>query len=382
VRVFLSYSSKDRELVEPIALTLNGQGHNVFFDREDLPAAEEYDGRIRKAIENSGLFVFLVSPNSIRRGSYALAELEIARKNWPHPSGRVLPVVLRETPFDQVPAYLTAVTVLEPQGNVAAAVADEVQRVAHRRSRRILVYGAAGAAAVAIGVALLWPRSSAITGQDGAIALPVPEGRFVMGDDENSLRREVFLSGFYLDQHEVTASRFAKFLRATGSGDWTVSDLEVLGEQPMTGVSWHEADAYCQWAGKRLPTDAEWEKAARGTDERRYPWGNDAPGPQLATFAKSEAEPFSPVASHEAGKSPYGMYDMAGNAAEWVADWYSEGYESVRNPKGAERGDAKVIRGGSAIDPVERIATTHRMHAKPHTRLDDTGFRCAQDLSK
>ncbi|MGH8718583.1 MAG: formylglycine-generating enzyme family protein, partial [Burkholderiales bacterium] len=84
--------------------------------------------------------------------------------------------------------------------------------------------------------------------------------------------------------------------------------------------------------------------------------------------------------SHEAGKSPYGMYDMAGNAAEWVADWYSEGYTAVHNPKGPENGAAKVIRGGSSSDSPERIASTNRMYAKPETQLDDTGFRCAQDF--
>lgn len=376
MKIFLSYSSEDHNLVEPITLALNGQGHDVFFDQEDLPAGEEYDQRIRRAIEKCNLFVFLVSPNSIRVGSYARAELEIAQKNWPHPKGRVLPVLLRETPFEQIPAYLTSVTVFKPPGNVAAAVGNEVHLIARRRLGRILVYAVAGAfAAIAIGIAAFWWTSASIRGKDGVIALPVPAGKFVMGDDENFPRHEVFLSGFYLDRHEVTVSQFEKFLRATGANteEWS----EASAQYPVTEVSWREADAYCRWAKKRLPTDAEWEKAARGADERRYPWGNDPPAAHLATFATSRR---SAVGSHEAGKSPYGMYDMAGNAAEWVADWYSEGYTAVHNPKGPENGAAKVIRGGSSSDSPERIASTNRMYAKPETQLGDTGFRCAQDF--
>ncbi|MGH8727430.1 MAG: SUMF1/EgtB/PvdO family nonheme iron enzyme [Burkholderiales bacterium] len=376
MKIFLSYSSKDRELVAPVALALNAQEHDVFFDQEDLPAGEEYDQRIRRAIHTSHLFIFLVSPNSLAHGSYARAELEIAEKSWPHPKGRVLPVMLRDTAFDQMPPYLTAVTLLNPQGNATAAVADEVARIANKRRRKISIYaGAAAATAIVIAAALLWRPSATITGEDGAIALPVPEGKSVMGDDENFPRHEVFLNGFYLDQHEITVSQFEKFLRATGMNANKPADSAP--QHPIVGVTWHEADAYCRWAGKRLPTNAEWEKAARGADERQYPWGNGAPAAHLATFASNG---LTPVGSHEGGKSPYGMDDMAGNGAEWVADWYSETVSP--HQEGPERGESKVIRGGSFYDPPERLITTKRMHAGPEQRLDDTGFRCALDFSR
>jgi TIR domain len=114
MKVFLSYSSADRELVEPIYLALRAQGHRVFFDRTDLPAGEEYDARIRRAIEKSHLFIFLTSPNALQPGSYTLTELRIAQNTWPHPAGKVLPVILRPVAFDKLSPYLRSVTILEP----------------------------------------------------------------------------------------------------------------------------------------------------------------------------------------------------------------------------------------------------------------------------
>ena len=135
MRVFLSYSAEDRKLVEPIYLALRAQRHSVFFDRGDLPPGEEFDVRIRRAIEKSQLFIFMLSPNSLDAGSYTLTELGIAQKTWEHPAGRLLPVVLRPIGFDQVPAYLKAITFLEPEGNMAAGVTDAVHRIALARWR-------------------------------------------------------------------------------------------------------------------------------------------------------------------------------------------------------------------------------------------------------
>lgn len=124
MRVFLSYAFQDRALAEPIYLALRAQRHNVFFDRADLPPGEEYNVRIRRAIGRSHLFVFLVSPDSLDAGSYTLTELGIAQKIWDHPGGRLLPVVLRPVGLDLLPPYLKSVTLLEPEGNVTATVAD------------------------------------------------------------------------------------------------------------------------------------------------------------------------------------------------------------------------------------------------------------------
>ena len=146
MRVFLSYASEDRNQAEAIYLSLRGQGHTVFFDRTDLPPGEEYDARIRRAIERSQLLVFLVSPYSLDAGSYTLTELDIAHKTWEHPTGKVLPAVVRPTPLDLIPPYLKSVTLLETEGNLAATVADAVHRIALERRRAKLKAVAKGAA--------------------------------------------------------------------------------------------------------------------------------------------------------------------------------------------------------------------------------------------
>ena len=396
MKIFISYSSKDRASVERIELALRTQKHDVFFDRASLPPGEEYDSRIREAIESSDLFVFVLSENALAAGSYTLSELEIAEKTWPLPGGKVLPVMLRPVDFKQIPPYLESVTVLEPKGDLEADVAEAVHGIALTQRRAILKLVLAGlVAAAVIGGGALWygqnraPKQEIRTG-DGSPAVLVPAGSFTMGDDEESPRREVYVDAFYLDRYEVTTARYAKFLQATGSvsppDGWEDADTGSGGALPVIGVNWSDADAYCRWAGKRLPTEAEWEKAARGTDARIYPWGNDAPTLERANFGGSATSPYrgglAPVDAHPAGKSPYGAQDLAGNASEWVADWFSERFASsdVRNPQGPPSGDGRVIRGSGWHDPPDRLKSTKRYHADPDQRLDDLGFRCARDL--
>jgi len=217
MRVFLSYASEDRNQAEAIYLSLRGQGHTVFFDRADLPPGEEYDARIRRGIEKSQLLVFLISPYSLDAGSYTLTELDIAQKTWEHPTGKVLPVVVRPTPLDRIPPYLKSVTLLETEGNVVATVADSVHRIALERRRAILrtvAKGLAIAGIVCAGAYFYWAHrqpSRETTGKDGAPAVVVPAGNFTMGDDEESPLREIYLDAFYIDKYEVTVSRYAKF---------------------------------------------------------------------------------------------------------------------------------------------------------------------------
>lgn len=396
MRIFLSYASQDRAVVEPVCYALAEQGHDIFFDREDLPPGEGFDTRIRQAIERCDLFICFLTPNTVDAGSYTLNELAIAQRMWPHPSGRVLPVLLSAVPFDHIPAYLKSVTVLEPVGNMTASVADSVYQMARlrqrQRTRRIATW--AVAALIPVGALIYWAinRPPPAPVDEGAPVVLIPGGVFTMGDDEFMPMREVHVSAFYMEQFEVTTERYAQFMEASGSlsppDDWHRVNLEEQGQLPVVGVSWHDAAAYCEWAGRRLPTEAEWEKAARDGDGRMYPWGDAEPSEELAAYARTADDAYNggvmPVGSYAAGQSADEVFDLAGNVSEWVNDWYTESFDrgDVRDPDGPDEGSEKVIRGSGWHDPAERLQATRRYHASPDHRLDDMGFRCAMDAKQ
>jgi formylglycine-generating enzyme required for sulfatase activity len=237
-----------------------------------------------------------------------------------------------------------------------------------------------------------------VTGKDGAPMALVPAGEFLMGSnqgasDERPVHR-VYLDAYYIDKFEVTTSQFSKFLEDTGRKQpdkWGEINPTFDWVRPVVGVDWNDADAYCYWAGKRLPTEAEWEKAARGTDGRKYPWGSEEPSETLANFDWDSRRTWrgygtlAPVGSFENGKSPYWLYDVSGNVWEWVADWYNpNSYLNThdRNPKGSKSGLLKVTRGGSWGDKAYSLRTSNRRGIPPSDRYRDLGFRCAQDVPK
>lgn len=195
-----------------------------------------------------------------------------------------------------------------------------------------------------------------------------------------------------IDQCEVTTARYAKFFKATNRSQpkfWLATVVSDHGSKPVVGVDWNDAAAYCSWAGKRLPTEAEWEKAARGTDQRLYPWGNESASEQRANFNHccdfKDYGALTDVGSFEQGKSSYGAYDMAGNVWEWVADCYNETYYSrspERNPPGPSSGEDRVIRGGSWLNVSMEVRSADRERDLPTGRNAFIGFRCAQDIPK
>lgn len=218
----------------------------------------------------------------------------------------------------------------------------------------------------------------------------VPAGWFVMGQDDqrrsNRPQREVYLDAFAIDRTEVTVAAFAEFIAANGyqTVRWEPSLSKVQPDRPVVNLLWKEANAYCGWAGKRLPTEAEWEKAARGTDARRYPWGNTW-DPGRTNTAESGHGGLQPAGSFPLGASPYGALDMAGNAAEWVNDYFDFAYYTYapdHNPTGPEQVLDHGLRGGSWASPHTHAQTFFRdssHSARPNPRV---GFRCASTLTE
>jgi formylglycine-generating enzyme required for sulfatase activity len=219
--------------------------------------------------------------------------------------------------------------------------------------------------------------------------IEIPAGPFIMGSDtgaeDEAPAHEVDLPAFEIDLFEVTNADFAKFVEATGyqtdaekearTKNWR-SAAEGKESHPVVFVSWNDAVAYCEWLGKRLPSEAEWEKAARGTDGRIYPWGDEY-DPSKANVKDTGLRGTAVVGSFGAGASPFGVEDMAGNVWEWVADWY-EAYpgSDFQSDYFGER--FRVLRGGGWFETADFIRTTVRNANSETAASDDVGFRCAR----
>jgi formylglycine-generating enzyme required for sulfatase activity len=246
---------------------------------------------------------------------------------------------------------------------------------------------------------------------DGSM-VHVPAGEFIMGNDtgnpDERPQRRVYLDAFDMDKYEVTNAQYRRFIQATGreapqtwpgryvqftdskiSLDWQAGTYPAgQATYPVVMVNWADADAYCAWVGKRLPTEAEWEKAARGTDGRIYPWGNTWDAGKANTRETGIGHP-QPVGSYPAGASPYGALDMVGNVWEWVADQYGRDYYSQalrqssgqapdRNPQGPSVGWGNVQRGGSWYSLRQHVSTTFRNMTHCYAPNYRVGFRCAR----
>ncbi len=243
----------------------------------------------------------------------------------------------------------------------------------------------------------------------------IPAGPFTMGSDKKADKnaylvempqRSVYLDAYEIDKYEVTTVQYLKFVLATNRPpqvDWKFDGgnfQETMVAHPIMHVTWYEADEYCKWAGKRLPTEAEWEKAARGeADTRIYPWGNEMAGLSRANYGRTGLSgpvrdrperlllypPIISVFKYDNAASPYGVFQMVGNVAEWVADWYDKDYYKTapdKNPKGPDKGTQKAFRGGGWIDSTPSVRVSQRNGTDPKTSMNWMGVRCARDAKE
>jgi len=237
---------------------------------------------------------------------------------------------------------------------------------------------------------------------DGAEMVLVPAGAFARGsndgDPDEQPVRQITLSAFWVDKTEVTTAMYAKCVEAGGCKPAAATDRfcnrgkDGREQHPINCVRWDQADIYCKWAGARLPTEAEWEKAARGADGRTYPWGNDPPSCQYAIWYDAETETHAcgelgswRVGSKPDGASPYGAVDMAGNVWEWVADGYEAGFYGSSpdtDPRGPEKGAYRVLRGGGfGNDGEGKLRSSERFKFFSANQTSGIGFRCAMSAA-
>jgi len=241
---------------------------------------------------------------------------------------------------------------------------------------------------------------------DKSIMVSIPPGEFTMGSNEYSAEKPVqhiHLAQYYIDKYVVTNQQYQEFVDKTQyetdaekeqtglvrigrrwkkipKANWKMPDglTSVDGREnhPVSQVSYNDAAAYCKWAGKDLPTEAQWEKAARGYSGFIYPWGNSEPKENEANFDGMVGST-TPVTEYEAGQSPYGLHDMAGNVKQWVKDWYGTGERTPKNPTGPASGKERVIKGGCFIEGSESLRSANRDWYLPHYSAFMFGFRCA-----
>jgi formylglycine-generating enzyme required for sulfatase activity len=222
--------------------------------------------------------------------------------------------------------------------------------------------------------------------RDGATLIRIPEGAFLMGNldiEGTPLPHTVDVSSFLIDKLPLTVERFERFAAATGrplppDPYWGVHD-----DFPVAFVRWDEAKAYCEWAGGRLPTEAEREKATRGTDGRTFPWGSEPPSDERAVYGRTWGQLGNDsVGTRPSGVGPYGLMDSEGNMWEFCEDWWDPDYyqsSPAKDPPGPKTGVARVVRGGSWDSRWVTLSASRRNFAYTGYREGDFGFRCASD---
>lgn len=444
--VFVSYSSKDKVIADSIVAELENKNIRCWYAPRDIKPGDDWGEAIAQAISGSQVFLLVFSKNS-NRSQRVLDELNLAiskeivilpfRIEKLDPSGAMLLHLASRHWLDAfspswkvflVDLVRTMQTILEK--NVETYENKTTIQNTKPNLKRWLIAGMIGIVLTGITLAFFngWfgsnifselvpmkNRTPSMTAAPSLTKIPptstptmtptpsigstrvsqidgmglkyVPAGEFTMGITNGPFEIEgpahqVYLDAFWIDKTEVTIGMYKLCVY---QGACNEKEFEYTDPYPMTKASWEDARAYCEWAGRRLPTEAEWEKAAKGTDNRKYPWGNEAPTSQHASASERS---LLPAGSLPDGASPYGALDMAGNAWEWVADWY-EPYstDSQTNPTGPDSGKFKILRGGSNETYDIMIRTTYRQKVDPLQYLIDKetwntyllgGFRCAQ----
>jgi len=236
-----------------------------------------------------------------------------------------------------------------------------------------------------------------VNDRDGSVLVYVPPGEFEMGDGEDSdcPKHRVWLDGYYIGIYAVSNAQYKRFVDDTGhrapdKGDWGTAVWQgrsfpaAKADHPVVCVSWDDAQAYAKWAGLSLPTEAQWEKAARGPRNWKYPWGDAWDGERCRHGGNRGLETTCAVYGYPRGVSGYGCYNMSGNVWEWCEDWYDSGYYTKgpsRNPRGPEGGSHRVYRGGGWSGVASHCRASFRDRIVPGNRIDDRGFRLVRSVS-
>ncbi len=377
--IFVSYAHKDGALVYPQITRLHEAGYRIWYD-EGIDPGQEWPEAVALALEESNFFLVFVSPQAVASHN--------VRKEIHFAMEIQKPFVAVHLVKTELPSGLRLV-----MGSIQAILQWRTSADRYWRKLEQTLPAAARQGRLPEHVHNPWERPGAnlgdeITGPDGGKMVWVPPGEFMMGSpegeaylDEHPQHKVRITKGFWLGKYTVKNGQYRAFCQATGrvfpegSGNGP--------NHPVVCVSWDDAAAYCDHNRLVLPTEAQWEYAARGPQSLRYPWGNEWDPKKCCNFENLGAghPPTMEVGSIPAGDSWCGLCDMAGNVWEWCADWYQEGYYAespVDDPSGPESGIARLLRGGSWGDDAFSCRSAIRHTHDPDHGGDDFGFRVAR----
>jgi formylglycine-generating enzyme required for sulfatase activity len=380
--LFISYARKDVEFAQKLNADLQRHGVATWIDELGIRGGEDWPDRIATAIEGCKAMLIILSPHSVA-SRWVQRELAFADQK----DKRVLPLLYKPC---RLPAWFEL-----RFGNVQRA---DFSRGGYETNLAELL--ASIQQVLGLTVATPAPDVLTITSPIHLELVRVPVGEFLMGSDpakdkraqdEEQPQHRVYVSEFYIGRYPVTNEQYAAFVKATQHEvpeHWEGGEIPSSKENhPVVYVSWHDAVAFCQWLSQetdrtfRLPTEAEWEKAARGADGRIYPWGNEWDETKLNSREAGPGDT-TPVGQYSPdGDSPYGTADMSGNVWEWCADGYDEeeyqrrAKSTVRDPQGPKEGTSRVLRGGAFLSDRRRVRCAYRDWGNPYNRWDSSGFR-------
>jgi formylglycine-generating enzyme required for sulfatase activity len=440
-QVFISYSRKDITFIDRLAADLKNAGIDVWYDVTRIAGGARWRSEIENALRNSQYVIVVLSPDSIVS---EWVEREFLFSS--NLKRKIIPLMYRscEVPLNYVDLNYIDVQgdnysrnldellkALDVGSTVSSLPASRAENPSAKWKPQhlALIGGGAILTAVLLGSFLMrglfplepapterltvtetiftptvtaipvsaTPAPTEITDAQGVNMILVPEGKFILGSNIGNFNerpvQEVQLDAFYMDLYEVTN---AAYQACVDTGECTPPGLNALGQYltnyyddpqygdfPVVYVNWFQARSYCEWRGAQLPSEAQWEKAARGTDGFTYPWG-----PYItcnrANFGGC-INLTSAVGSFPEGASTYGVHDLAGNVWEWVADWYSDTYYQSSpfpsNPPGPAAGQFRVLRGGSFVDDENSQRSFYRHRELPENFNWNIGFRCARDVN-
>jgi formylglycine-generating enzyme required for sulfatase activity len=390
--VFLCHNSADKPAVKEIGLRLKDCGIIPWLDEWELRPGFSWQTLLEEQIPRIKSAAVFIGKEGI--GPWQKEEIKAFLREFVERQCPVIPVILSYAPkVPELPLLLRGIQWVDFRENDPDPMKQLIWGITGKRD--VIVVKKPDShhdeSITTQSLTVIQPQISTplkeITGKDGAPMVLIPEGEFEMGsddgrDDEKPIT--VYLDAFYMDKYEVTNALYKKFMDATGYKAPRYWDDKKFNapNHPVVGVNWNDAVAYTKWAEKRLPTEAEWEKAARGgLVGKKYPWGDELSHDYAnysGTGGKDKWEYTSPVGSFD--PNGYGLYDMAGNVWEWCDSWYDNKYydnSPKSNPAGPSSGKYRVLRGGSWYGSVDPLRAADRNADGPPDTSDDVGFRCA-----